>query len=306
VKIVFFGTPEFAVPSLEALHGAGHDIALVVAQPDRPSGRGMKMQAPAVAVRARELRLPLLQPEKIRTEEFLESMRGVSPEAAVVIAYGRILPQSLLRIPRHGFINVHGSILPKYRGAAPIQRAIEAGEEETGVSIMQLDPEMDHGPVFAIERTAIRPDERTPELAARLARIGAQSLATVLEGIAAGSAHAEEQDHAAATHAPKIEKEEGLVDWSLPARRIYDRFRAFWPWPGTFTHFRGEPVKLVAIRREDQRGAAGVVLDASEALIVGAGEGSIRVTELQRPGKRAVPAVEFIRALSVRAGERVS
>ena len=304
MKVVFFGTPEFAVPSLDALHQAGHEIALVVAQPDRPSGRGMKTQSPAVAVRARELGLRLMQPEKVRAAEFLEELRAIAPDVAVVIAYGRILPQALLDIPRHGCINVHGSILPKYRGAAPIQRAIEAGEIETGVSIMTLDAEMDHGPVYSIARSEIGPEERTPDVASRLARIGAAELVKVLSQLDEGTAVAREQDHAAATHAPKIEKEEGRVRWSEPAAVIYNRFRAFWPWPGLSAEIGGETVKLASIEPAAGAGAPGQILGTAE-LIVATGEGALRLIEVQRPGKRAVAGSEFARSAGLKAGDSI-
>ncbi|HEX7681434.1 MAG TPA: methionyl-tRNA formyltransferase, partial [Thermoanaerobaculia bacterium] len=179
MRLIFFGTPEFAVPTLEAL-ARDHDIALVVAQPDKPAGRGMKIQAPAVAVKARQLGLPLAQPAKIRNPEFLESIAALHADAGIVVAYGKILPANLLAIPPRGFLNVHASILPKYRGAAPIQRAIEHGETTTGVTIMRVDEELDHGPMLAVETTEIGPDERMPSVVARLSRLGAEALAGVL------------------------------------------------------------------------------------------------------------------------------
>src|SRR3954447_23566260 len=209
LRLLFFGTPAFAVPTLEAL-AREHDILLVVAQPDKPAGRGMKMQAPAVAVKARELGLPLAQPPKIRNAEFLESIAALHADAGIVVAYGKILPANLLAIPPNGFLNVHASVLPKYRGAAPIQRAIEHGETTTGVTIMRVDEELDHGAMLAIETTPIGPDERTPSLASRLSRIGAEALLRVLESMPNGTP----QDHAAATYAPKIEKSEGAIHWS--------------------------------------------------------------------------------------------
>ena len=201
LRLVFFGTPDFAVPTLEAL-AREHEIALVVAQPDKPAGRGMKMQSPAVAVKARQLELPLAQPPKIRNPEFLDSIAALQPDAGIVVAYGKILPANLLAIPAQGFVNVHASILPKYRGAAPIQRAIEHGEMTTGVTIMRVDEELDHGPILAIETTEISPDEHTPSLAARLSLLGASALLRVLAENPAETP----QDHNAATYAPKIEK----------------------------------------------------------------------------------------------------
>ncbi|MCU1350203.1 MAG: methionyl-tRNA formyltransferase [Acidobacteria bacterium] len=290
MRIAFFGTPDFAVPSLEAL-AREHEITLVVAQPDKPSGRGMKMHAPAVAVKAKELGLPLLQPAKIRTEEFLARVREAAPELGVVVAYGRILPQSLLEIPTHGFVNVHGSVLPKWRGAAPIQRSIEAGETETGVTIMRVDEELDHGAMLAIETLAIGADEHTPSLAARLSSLGAEALARVLRDYA--NVRETPQDHAAATHAAKLDKSEGLVRWTGSAKAIYDKYRAFDPWPGVFT----ESMKLVELARTAGGGPPGTVLRIEDdGVVVACGEGALKLIAVQRPGKPRVPAVELARS----------
>jgi methionyl-tRNA formyltransferase len=275
VRIVFLGTPEFAVPTLEAL-AKEHEIALVVAQPDKPSGRGMKMHAPAVAMKAKELGIPLVQPPKIR--EGLDAIRAAAPEIGIVVAYGKILPPALLEIPKHGFLNVHGSILPKYRGAAPIQRAIEHGETETGVTIMRVDEELDHGAMLSIARTPIGPDERTPDVASRLSRIGAEAMVATLRGPWTETP----QDHSLATFAPKIEKGEGSVSWSEPARVIYDKFRAFYPWPGVFA---GE-LKLIELARVDA---------SDDGVVVQCGEGALRVISVQRPGKSPVRAIDFVR-----------
>ena len=301
MRVVFFGTPEFAVPTLDAVAKA-HDVVLVVAQPDRPAGRGMKMQAPAVAVRAKELGLPLMQPAKIRTEEFLSEIRRVEPEVGVVIAYGRILPGALLAIPKHGFVNVHGSVLPAWRGAAPIQRAIENGASLTGVTIMRVDEELDHGPMLGIATTEIGPDERTPSLAKRLAIIGAEALLPVLDQLANGTAVETEQDHARATIAPKIEKSEGEVTFEESAQTIYNRFRAFDPWPGIFLR---DGVKLTEIRPSPDRGEAGTVLSIDDHVIVATSDGAIRIDEMQRPGKPRTPASAVARALGWRVGERI-
>ena len=290
LRLVFFGTPEFAVPTLEALARA-HEIALVVAQPDKPAGRGMKMHAPAVAVKARELSLPLAQPPKIRNDEFLQSIEALNPDAGIVVAYGKILPAKLLQIPKHGFLNVHASILPKYRGAAPIQRAIERGETTTGVTIMRVDEELDHGPMLAIETTEIGPDERTPSLATRLSRLGADALLRVLATMPEGTP----QDHAAATHAPKIEKSEGAIDWNDSTSSIYNRFRAFDPWPGIFA---GD-LKLIDITPADGRGKPGTILPANnDGVIVATGDGALRLITVQRPGKPKAAAADVLRGLS--------
>jgi methionyl-tRNA formyltransferase len=290
LRLVFFGTPEFAVPTLEAL-AREHEIALVVAQPDKPAGRGMKMQAPAVAVKARAMGLPLAQPPRIRNDEFLASIAALKPDAGIVVAYGKILPANLLTIPANGFINVHASILPKYRGAAPIQRAIEHGETTTGVTIMRVDEELDHGAMLAIETTEIGPDERTPSLASRLSRLGADALLRVLGSMPDGTP----QDHAAATYAPKIEKSEGAIDWNDTTAATYNKFRAFDPWPGIFA---GD-LKLIDVTPASGHGAPGTILSANhDGVIVATGDGALRLITVQRPGKPKAAAADVLRGLS--------
>ncbi|HYC90247.1 MAG TPA: methionyl-tRNA formyltransferase [Thermoanaerobaculia bacterium] len=296
MRVVFFGTPDFAVPTLDAVAGE-HEVVLVVAQPDKPAGRGMKMQAPAVAVRAKELGLPLLQPPKIRNEEFLGQVAAARPDVGIVVAYGKILPAALLAIPPHGFLNVHASILPRWRGAAPIQRAIEAGDEVTGVTIMRVDEQLDHGPMLRIETTEIGPDERTPQLARRLSKIGGAALATVLRELPQGV----EQEHDQATYAAKIEKNEGEITFDEPARVLYDRFRAFDPWPGIF--FRD--LKLTEIVPAEGSGAPRTILAIDDGVTVACGEGAIRILELQRPGKPRTPAAAVARGLGWKTGDAI-
>jgi methionyl-tRNA formyltransferase len=289
LRLVFFGTPEFAVPTLEAL-AREHDIALVVAQPDKPAGRGMKMQSPAVAVKARELGLVLAQPPKIRDAGFLASIDALAPDAGIVVAYGKILPANLLAIPKYGFLNVHASLLPKYRGAAPIQRAIERGETTTGVTIMRVDEELDHGPMLAVEMTGVDPDERTPSLAARLSRLGAEALGRVLKEMPSETP----QDHAAATYAPKIEKNEGAIRWTETTAAIYNKFRAFDPWPGIVA----ADLKLIDIARANGHGTPGTILSSSvDGVVVATGDSALRLITVQRPGKPKVPAIDLLRGL---------
>jgi methionyl-tRNA formyltransferase len=304
VRIVFFGTPEFAVPTLDAV-AREHDVALVVAQPDKPSGRGMKMQAPAIALRARELGLLLLQPARVRNEEFLAEVAKVAPDLGIVIAYGKILPGALLAIPRHGFLNVHASVLPQWRGAAPIQRSIEAGDRVTGATIMRVDEELDHGPMLSIVTTGIDPDERTPALSRRLSTLGAEALLAVLRDVERGAAVETEQDHARATLAPKIEKSEGEIRFDEGARAIYDRFRAFDPWPGLFVQTGGETVKLTDLRRDDGQGEPRTLLSIGDDVVIAARDGAIRVLEMQRAGKPRTPAGAVARGLGWRVGEKV-
>ncbi|MGZ5477339.1 MAG: methionyl-tRNA formyltransferase, partial [Thermoanaerobaculia bacterium] len=244
MRIIFFGTPDFAVPTLEAL-AREHEIALVVAQPDKPAGRGMKLRQPPVVAKAHELGLDVAQPPKIRDADFLRRVEALGPDAAIVIAYGKILPKNLLDIPRHGFLNVHASILPKYRGAAPIQRAIEAGETSTGVTIMRVDEDLDHGPMLAVETLKIGPDEHAPALFRRLSHLSGELLVRVLRDLP----EEKPQDHSQATHAPKIEKREGLVTFTESPANIYNRFRAFDPWPGVFFESGGQTIKIVDMER---------------------------------------------------------
>jgi methionyl-tRNA formyltransferase len=299
LRIAFFGTPDFAVPTLHAL-ASRHEVAVVVAQPDKPAGRGLSVHVPPTVVAARQLGLPVAQPRRIRDPGFFESIRSIAPELCVVVAYGKILPADLLEIPRRGFLNVHASVLPKYRGAAPIQRAIEQGERETGITIMRVDEELDHGPILAIERAPIDPDEHAPRLSARLAEMGASLLFRTIDDLAAGRAVEKPQDHAAATYAPKIEKAEGRVDWTMSARQIYDRFRGFDPWPGVFVNFRDEALKLldmVPVGSPAPGTASGAIVGIErDAVLVATVDGSLRITSAQRPGRRSTSGGELARS----------
>ncbi len=261
----------------------------------------MKVHTPAVAIKALELGLPLVQPAKIRNDEFLGLVRSLAPDVGIVVAFGKILPAALLDIPTHGFLNVHASVLPQYRGAAPIQRALEHGELETGVTIMRVDEALDHGPVLAIERTPIDPDEHTPQLAARLSALGAKALAAVLANLA--GAVETPQNHEAASAAPKIGKSEGDVRWSDPARALYNRFRAFDPWPG----LTAANLKLIDIRPTTGSGTPGTILAITDdGVTVATGDGALRLVTVQRAGKARVPAVELARGSGWRVGERLS
>ena len=287
MRVIFLGTPEFAVPTLNAV-AREHEIVRVIAQPDKPSGRGMQMHAPAVAVRAKELSLALLQPAKIR--EAIDELSTLNADIGIVIAYGKILPASLLAIPKHGFVNVHASLLPKYRGAAPIQRAIENGEIETGVTIMRVDEELDHGAMLDVAKLAIGADEHSPSLSQRLSQLGAETLLHSLRNLSPGTP----QDHSQATYAPKIEKQEGLVNWNEPAKKIYDKYRAFDPWPGVFT---ADGIKLFDVSLSDERGDAGKVLRIDHDVVIACGENSLRIETMQRPGKSRAPAGDVARGL---------
>ena len=310
MRIIFFGTPEFAVPALEALLRSRHEVIAVVAQPDRPAGRGMRVQSPPVAELARRRGIELLQPQRIREDEFLDRIRSYAPDAGVVVAYGRILPDSLLGIPRHGFLNVHASLLPEYRGAAPIQRAIEHGKSETGVTIMRVDAELDHGPILDTERTVIGSDERAPALSGRLAVAGARKLVEVLDSLERGPVVEREQDHVRATYASKIEKDEGRVEWATQsAAEIVNKFRAFDPWPGIFTSIGGETVKLTnveAVEGAHSRARGEITAVTGDGIDVTTRKGILRIVEGQRAGKRPVRAMELARGFRLEPGARLS
>jgi methionyl-tRNA formyltransferase len=248
VRIVFFGTPAFAVPSLEALIASGHEVVAVVSQPDRPRGRGQQLQPTPTKQVALAHGIPVLQPTKIRDEAFLQQIRDLHADLGVVVAFGRILPDALLAIPRLGMINVHASILPFYRGAAPIQRAVLAGDAETGVTIMRVASELDAGPTFSVARVPIPPDATSGDMDGVLASLGAQLLLPVVDDLEADRAVEVPQDHSRATFAPKITKDEGVIDWNEPAEFIHNRIRGLQPWPLASTSLNGSRIVLRSSR----------------------------------------------------------
>ena len=231
MRIVYFGTPQFAVPGLEALLDSAHEVVALVSQPDRPKGRGQKVHSTPTKLVAEARGVPVLQPTRLKDEAFLGTLAALSPDLGVVAAYGRILPDALLALPRLGMINIHASLLPAYRGAAPVHRAVINGDRETGVSIMGVVSELDAGPVFRTAARPIGPDETTPEVERGLSEMGARLLTTVVDELASGNAVPIPQDHARATHASKIERHEGAIDWDLPAVRLHNLVRGLQPWP---------------------------------------------------------------------------
>jgi methionyl-tRNA formyltransferase len=311
LRIVFCGTPAFAVPSLHHLIAQPEfEIVGVVTQPDRPRGRGREIAISAVKAAAGEVGIPVYQPEKIRSDDAYEYFRRVAPDVVVIIAYGQIVPTRLIAIPRLGWINVHASLLPKYRGAAPINWAIINGETRTGVTTMQIDAGLDTGPILLEYETAISADETAPELTARLSEAGAPLIVETLRKLDRGEITPTPQDNSQATLAPILKKDDGKIDWQLSARKIYNRIRGLQPWPGAFTTFRGrncqvwgKPLKPVAAG-----GAPGVILPTQEdglLVICGGPVASVlRVEHIQMEGRNRVTDFEFMRGARIQPGER--
>lgn len=305
LRVVFFGTPEFAVPSLRALlFSKRHQVVAVVTQPDKPRGRHHRIHNMPVKSQALAF-CPVLQPERLRAPEFLAELRALQPDLGVIAAYGKILPADVLEVPRLGMINVHASLLPKYRGAAPVHRAVMAGETETGVTIMRVIRELDAGPMFAKATRPIGPDETSDVVERGLAEIGARLLVTVVDQLADGAAREEPQDSAAATYAPRLTKEEGLIDWSLPASDIHNRVRGLYPWPHAFSYLGADRliVRRTTVGRQVS-GTPGTVVEVTrDALHVAAGDGrAVIIHELQPEGRRPMSARDFLAGRPVSAG----
>jgi methionyl-tRNA formyltransferase len=312
-RIVFFGTPEFAVPTLAALVDAGRRPVRVVTQPARPAGRGQKLQDPPVAAWARERGLPVTQPEKVRDPAFLAEMKELEPDVAVVVAFGQIFPRDLLSLPRLGCVNVHASLLPRWRGAAPIQAAIASGDARTGVTTMLMEAGLDTGPMLLEEETEIGPEETADKLAQRLAEMGGRLLVRTLERLEQSDLVPRPQDPEAATYAPRLTRESGRVDWTRPAREIADRLRAFTPWPGLSATLGGEPVKLVRVEVLQESAHAGDTAPGAflgmrdGRLAVACGEGTVLgLVELQRPGRKPLKGADFANGERLRTGELFS
>jgi methionyl-tRNA formyltransferase len=310
MRLVFCGTPQFAVPALEALLGAGYDVPLVLAQPDRPVGRKQILTAPAVKQTAALRDIPVLQPEKLRNNPELEAkLREIAPDAIVVVAYGRIIPPWMLTLPRLGNINVHASLLPKYRGAAPIQWALANGDSVSGVTTMLLNEGLDTGPMLGQREISIGEDETAVELSPRLSKLGGELLIATLSGLADGSMRAVAQDDSKATLAPILTREDGRVDFSRSAAKIYNRWRGFQPWPGAFAEFREEKLIFVKLRKAAAGAAAapGTLRADGKQLFFCCGDGGwLEMVEVQPAGKRAMAAEEFLRGHRLTAGERFS
>jgi methionyl-tRNA formyltransferase len=308
MRLVFCGTPEFAVPTLEAVVAAGREVRLVVTQPDRAAGRGLEVQVPAVKKTALALGLPVVQPEKIKNNvEFRARLEEIRPDAILVVAYGRIIPKWMLELPPFGNINLHGSLLPKYRGAAPIQWAVANGEVVTGVTTMRLDEGLDTGDMLLAQVCPIGQEETAMDVYGCLAPEGAKLMVETLRQLERGDIFPQAQDHSLATLAPILTREDGWMDFSRTSQQIYDRWRGFQPWPGAHTLFRGK--KLIAHSMCVARGRVlpeGMLMVDGEKLFVGCGGGSaVEMREVQMEGKKRMPVGEFQRGYQVQNGERL-
>ena len=306
MRVVFLGTPEFAVPSLDALVASGHSVLGAFTQPDRPKGRGQQLAESPVKQAALRLGIPVFQPERIRRPESVEQLRSFQADLMVVVGYGQIIPQSIIDLPPSGILNVHASLLPKYRGAAPIQWAIANGETTTGVTIMQIDAGLDTGDMLAKATAEIGPEETAPELSVRLAALGAQLLVRTVEDIKSGAAQRKKQNDSEATLAPILKKEDGRVDWRAPAREINDRRRAFTPWPGSYTSFRSQPLSLIRTEPSDVKSLPpGALSVEGRKLLVGTGDGALILSEVQPGGKKRMSSEAFINGYKPQPGERM-
>jgi len=308
MRLVFCGTPQFSVPSLKYLLGQpDFEILSVYTQPDRPRGRGQEVSFSPVKEMAVAAGIPVMQPEKVRAPEVEAHLASLNLDAVVIIAYGQIIPKPLLAIPRLGWINLHASLLPKYRGAAPIQWAVANGETITGNTTMRIDAGMDTGEMLLQEEMRIGPDETSPELAARLAEAGAPLMAETLRGVAKGDLPGRPQDHSKATLAPMLKREDGRIEWSRTSAEIYNRMRGFAPWPGAYTEFRGQTCHLWGkpVLEEKTDATPGTLLAGKETFRVVCGAGSLlEISSVKQEGRKQISAGEFLRGARVLAGEK--
>jgi methionyl-tRNA formyltransferase len=313
MRVAFAGTPEFAQVALQRIHAAGFTVPLVLTQPDRPAGRGMKLHASPVKAFALEHGIPVAQPRSLRLDgkypddakAAQHALSAAKPDVLVVAAYGLILPQWVLDLPLRGCINIHGSLLPRWRGAAPIHRAIESGDSKTGITIMQMDAGLDTGDMLLVEAIDIRPDDTTALLHDRLASLGGRLMVEALELAACGGLHRTPQPAEGVTYAHKIEKAEGSIDWAQPAAVIARRIRAFDPFPGASTALDGEVIKIWRAELADGTGSSGEIIQAADdRLTVACGDGALRLLDIQRPGGKRISAGQFIQARADLAGKR--
>jgi methionyl-tRNA formyltransferase len=306
-NLVFCGTPQFAVPALEKLVDAGFYLRLVLTQPDRPKGRGLELVPSPVKQSAEKLGLPIYQPEKIKqNEELRAKLEALAPAAIIVVGYGRIIPPWMLQLPKYGNINLHASLLPKYRGAAPIQWAIASGEDITGVTTMRIDEGLDTGDILLQQELAIAANETSETVAPKLAALGAELMVGTLRGLQSGAITPSPQDHAHASLAPILKKEDGRIDFRRTAGEIYNRLRGFQPWPGAFTLFRGKTLNITVARPASEQVPQAQLLAKGAQLFVGCGQNtSLEILELQPEGKKRMPAQDFIHGYHPQTGERL-
>lgn len=307
-RVAFFGTPGFAVPTLDALLASRHAVVGVVTQPDRPRGRGQHPKPEAVKARALDAGIPVLQPDSLKTAAAVDAIAQLGADIGVVAAYGKILPAAILALPAHGLINVHASLLPRHRGAAPVHRAIIAGDAETGVTIMRVVQALDAGPMFAAVRRPIAPDETSVDVESDLARLGAALLVSTLDAIGRGEATETPQDDARATYAHRLSREDGLVDWTRTPQQLHDQIRGLHPWPHAYAYLGAQRVILRRSRCRPEPPAAepGTITCArGDDLLVATGSGTLAITELQLEGRRPLSAREFLAGHPLTAGDRL-
>jgi len=305
LDLVFCGTPQFAVPTLERLAGSGFNIRLVLTQPDRPTGRGMELVASPVKMSAARLGLPVYQPEKIKqNEELRAKLEQIAPAAIIVVGYGRIIPSWMLQLPRLGNLNLHASLLPKYRGAAPIQWAVANGERVTGVTTMRIDEGLDTGDILLQRELPVFEEDTSETLAPKLAAVGAELMVETLQGLQSGNITPHAQDNNLATLAPILKKEDGRIDFQRTAEEVFNRLRGFQPWPGAFTTFRGKMLNITAAKPCGEKIGAGQLLTRASQLFVGCGSNTaLELFELQPEGKKRMAARDFIHGYHPQAGE---
>jgi methionyl-tRNA formyltransferase len=304
MRVVFAGTPEVALPALDAIAASSHDLAGVVTRPDAPAGRGRRLTASPVAQRAEELGVPVLKPGRPREPEFLDRLRSLAPECCPVVAYGALLPQSALDIPDHGWVNLHFSVLPAWRGAAPVQHAIRAGDEVSGATTFRIVKELDAGPTYAVMTETIRPDDTAGDLLARLADGGAGLLVATLDGIAEGSLEAREQPADGVSFAPKIQVDDARIDWTQPAAAVDRQVRACTPFPGAWTTYDDERVKIGPVTPVEAGLTPGTLEVTKSAVLVGTATGAVRLGEVKAFGRRQMAAVDWARGVRLETGAR--
>jgi len=308
MDLVFCGTPQFAVPTLERLVESGMHVRLVLTQPDRPKGRGLELVAPPVKETAERIGIPVYQPEKIKTNEELRgNLESLRPDAIIVVGYGRIIPSWMLELPKYGNLNLHASLLPKYRGAAPIQWAIASGERVTGVTTMRIDEGLDTGDILLQKEMAVAAEDTSVTLAPRLAARGAELMIATLRGLESGNLRPREQDDSQATLAPVLKKEDGQIDFSRSAQEVYNRFRGFQPWPGAFTRFRSKGLSITAMRPASEEVPPRQLLVNGGQLFAGCGDSrAIELLEVQPEGKKRISAKDFVHGYRPVTGENMS